>query len=148
MLQADSKPCDRVGSARHPASADTPDEQGRGCGVGQAEVSAEGTIDLAHLARMTCGEKSLEAQVLRLFDRQAGMLLARMQQSSPKAEVPSPTPLQARRGIGAWEVAAAAEGLEFAERGCDATGFAEAHCRLAGSIRQAPAAIMALLAVS
>ncbi len=60
----------------------------------------KGQSDLAHLARMTCGEKSLEAQVLRLFDRQAGMLLAPMQQRRS-----SPRPLQARRaalGPGKW----------------------------------------------
>jgi hypothetical protein len=91
---------------------------------------------------MNCGEKSLEAQVLRLFDRQAGMLLAPMQQFFAQTLAGS------ARGIGAWEVAAAAEGLELAARGCEATGFAEAHCRLAGTIRQAQAAIRALLAIS
>jgi len=148
MLQAGSKPSDRVRSARHPASADTPSGQGRDCGVGRAEVAAEGTIDLAHLARMTCGDKSLEAEVLRLFDRQAGMLLARMQQSSPKAVGAFAHTLSgSARGIGAWEVAAAAEGLEVAARGCDPTGFAEAHRRLAGTIEQVQAAIRALVAI-
>jgi HPt (histidine-containing phosphotransfer) domain-containing protein len=77
------------------------------------------------------------------------MLLARMQQSSPKAVGAfAHTLAGSARGIGAWEVAAAAEGLELAARGCDATGFAEPHRRLAGTIRQAQAAIRALLAIS
>ena len=35
-------------------------------------------IDLVHLARMTLGERSLEREVLQLFDRQSTLLLARM----------------------------------------------------------------------
>src|SRR5579871_3652265 len=37
-------------------------------------------IDLAHLARMTLGERSLETQVLQLFDRQAELLFERMRE--------------------------------------------------------------------
>jgi hypothetical protein len=58
---------------------------GRESFVGQVEMSAAGTIDLPHLSRMTFGEKSLQAEVLALFDRQADMLLARMMPVSPKA---------------------------------------------------------------
>jgi hypothetical protein len=91
---------------------------------------------------MSCGEKGPEAQVLRLFDRQAGMLLSPMQQFFAQTLAGS------ARGIGAWEVAAAAVGLELAARACDATRFAEADRRLAGAIRQVQAAIRALLAIS
>jgi hypothetical protein len=136
MLQADSKPCDRLGSARHPVSADAPDAQGRGCAVGQAEVSAEGTIDLAHLARMTCGEKSLEAQVLRLFDRQAGMLFAPMQRFFAQTLAGS------ARGIGAWEVAAAVARGVRCDRVCRSASPA------CGHHQQAQAATRALLAIS
>jgi len=45
------------------------------------------TIDLEHLARMTLGERSLEAEVLTLFDRQAAILLARMRDSTPAAVI-------------------------------------------------------------
>ena len=141
MLQGGSKASKRL----RPAGADAPGEAGYG--VGQTGVPPEEIIDLAHLARMTCGEKSLEAEVLRLFDRQAGMLLARMQQSSPKAAGTfAHTLAGSARGIGAWEVAAAAEGLELAARDCDPTGFARAHRRLAGTIGLAQAAIRSLLA--
>ena len=37
-------------------------------------------IDLEHLARMTLGERGLEVEVLALFDRQAAVLLARMEE--------------------------------------------------------------------
>ena len=47
-------------------------------------AAAAGIIDVAHLMRMTFEEKALAAEVLGLFDRQAEMLLARMQQASPR----------------------------------------------------------------
>src|SRR6266516_2106628 len=45
-------------------------------------VSGERPIDLVHLARMTLGDRALEGEVLQLFDRQAGMLVVRMQQGA------------------------------------------------------------------
>jgi len=41
-------------------------------------------VDLAHLARMTLGEKGLEREVLELFELQADMLLARMAADEPR----------------------------------------------------------------
>src|SRR5437588_4718950 len=46
-------------------------------------ASVERPIDLVHLARMTLGDRGLEREVLQLFDRQATMLVARMQASAP-----------------------------------------------------------------
>lgn len=70
-------------------------------------------IDLEHLSRMTLGEKSLEREVLQLFDRQATMLLARMKNSEPPATGALAHTLKgSARGIGAWSVAKAAEMLE------------------------------------
>ena len=40
-------------------------------------------IDLQHLSRMTLGERSLEREVLALFDRQADMLLPRVRCGKP-----------------------------------------------------------------
>ena len=40
-------------------------------------------IDVEHLARMTLGERSLEREVLALFDRQADMLLPRIRRGAP-----------------------------------------------------------------
>ena len=72
-------------------------------------------IDLDHLARMTLGDRSLECEVLALFDRQAGMLLGRMRDATPAAIAATAHTLKgSARGIGAWRVAQAAEALEQA----------------------------------
>ena len=42
-------------------------------------------IDRGHLARMTFGDRSLEREVLQLFDRQADLLLARMRDREPSS---------------------------------------------------------------
>jgi HPt (histidine-containing phosphotransfer) domain-containing protein len=78
-------------------------------------ASVERPIDLVHLSRMTFGDRSLEREVLSLFDRQAGILVTRMETASPGA-VPTlaHTLTGSARGIGAWRVARAAEALELA----------------------------------
>jgi HPt (histidine-containing phosphotransfer) domain-containing protein len=76
----------------------------------------EQPIDLDHLSRMTLGERSLEREVLELFDRQAGMLLARMSGLNPSSAAASAHTLKgSARGIGAWRVAEAAEAVECAK---------------------------------
>ncbi len=49
-------------------------------------------IDTEHLARMTLGERSLEREVLALFDRQADILLPRIRHGAPAWQRPRPTP--------------------------------------------------------
>jgi len=72
-------------------------------------------IDVTHLARMTLGDSSLEREVLQLYDRQAEMLLARMQQAAPAAAAAYAHTLKgSSSGIGAWKVARAAEAVERA----------------------------------
>ena len=102
-------------------------------------------IDLVHLRRMTLGEKSLEAEVLALFDRQADMLLARMEQAAPAAAAAFAHTIKgSARGIGAWRVAEAAEAVERAAAGsADVTG---AIGGLAAAIDEARNAIVDLLA--
>jgi Hpt domain-containing protein len=149
MFQPDAKPADRrlLGSAGNSVAAETPAAATRESCVGRTEVSAAGVIDRPHLTRMTFGEKSLEAEVLALFDRQAGMLLECMKQASPKAAAAFAHTLSgSARGIGAWKVAAAAEGLEFAAKDCDPVGVASALRQLAGAIGEARAAIREVLA--
>ena len=74
---------------------------------------AEQPIDLDHLSRMTLGDRSLEREVLALFDRQADMLLARMREGSSAVVAASAHTLKgSARGIGAWCVARAAEAVE------------------------------------
>jgi len=78
-------------------------------------VPDERPIDLVHLARMTLGERSLEREVLALFDRQATLLIARMRAAQPAAVVTLAHTLKgSARGIGAWRVARAAEAVEVA----------------------------------
>ena len=42
-------------------------------------------IDLVHLARTTLGDRSLEREVLQLFDRQSTLLIARMRYAASRA---------------------------------------------------------------
>ncbi len=72
-------------------------------------------IDLDHLARMTLGDRSLEREVLALFDRQATMLMARMQGALPAVVAACAHTIKgSARGIGAFGVADAAEAVELA----------------------------------
>lgn len=72
-------------------------------------------LDLAHLARMTVGDRSLEREVLALFDLQADTLLARMASQEPRVVAAlAHTLAGSASGIGAWKVAAAAAAVERA----------------------------------
>jgi len=79
-------------------------------------ASLERPIDLVHLARMTLGERSLEREVLQLFDRQAAILMGRMQ-TAPADSVGAlaHTLKGSARAIGAVRVARAAEAVEFVD---------------------------------
>jgi HPt (histidine-containing phosphotransfer) domain-containing protein len=104
----------------------------------------EPAIDRAHLARMTFGEARLEREVLDLFDRQAGMLLARMTGAAPAAVAAlAHTLIGSARGVGAWKVAEAAEAVERAAG--SRSGLATALRRLSPAVAQAHAAIGELL---
>lgn len=81
-------------------------------------ASAVNAIDLQHLSRMTLGERSLEREVLALFDRQAEMLLPRIRCGQPAVATASAHTLKGSAvGIGAWRVARAAEAVEQAKNG-------------------------------
>ena len=67
-------------------------------------------IDLVHLARTTMGDRSLEREVLQLFDRQSTLLIARMRSAATgNVATLAHTLKGSARGIGAWRVARAAE---------------------------------------
>lgn len=102
-------------------------------------------IDLVHLARTTLGDRSLEREVLQLFDRQSTLLIARMRSAAPAAIATLAHTLKgSARGIGAWRVARAAEALELAgSAGSDAVG--EALDQLAAASDEARAVIAELL---
>jgi HPt (histidine-containing phosphotransfer) domain-containing protein len=101
-------------------------------------------IDRGHLAHMTFGDRSLEHEVLRLFERQAALLIARMRNAEPAAVASLAHTLKgSAAGIGAWDVARAAEAVELASGAdvdCDG-----AITRLAGAVDAAHAAIVELL---
>jgi HPt (histidine-containing phosphotransfer) domain-containing protein len=106
----------------------------------------EQAIDLAHLSRMTLGERSLEQEVLQLFDRQAEMLLGRMRQANlPAVSAFAHTLKGSSRGIGAWRVANAAEAVELAAGAGEAAALAIALDRLTGTIGEARMVIAELL---
>jgi len=107
-------------------------------------ASIERPIDLVHLARMTLGDRSLEREVLQLFDRQAVMLVARMRAAEPCAVAAVAHTLKgSARGVGAWRVAGAAEAVELAASTGEALGAAVE--RLAAAANEARAVIADLL---
>ena len=70
---------------------------------------AVAVLDRDHLARMTFGDRSLEREVLHLFDRQSELLLERMRASEPAAIATLAHTLKGSAvGIGATRVAGAA----------------------------------------
>ncbi len=104
---------------------------------------AAAAIDRAHLAQMTFGDPSLERELLELFDRQAGLLITRMRQSDPAAVAALAHTLKgSARGIGAGEVARAAEAAELSAA---SGGCASAIDRLAAAIEDARALIAEML---
>src|SRR5262245_1179559 len=101
-------------------------------------------IDLVHLARMTLGDRSLEREVLQLFDRQAVMLVARMHAAEPSSVAAVAHTLKgSARGVGAWRVAGAAEALELAASSGEPLGAAIE--RLTAAANEARAVIAELL---
>ena len=104
----------------------------------------EQAIDLDHLSRMTQGERSLEREVLQLFDRQATMLTVRMREAAPPVIAASAHTLKgSARGIGAWRVARAAEAVELAAS--NKAKLETAVRTLGASVNEAKAAIADLL---
>jgi HPt (histidine-containing phosphotransfer) domain-containing protein len=101
--------------------------------------AADGTIDRAHLARMTFGDQSLQRELLELFDRQAAILVARMREADPaSAGALAHTLKGSALGIGAAGVAQAAEAVERAassgERDAALARLAEAVALARGTI--------------
>jgi len=109
--------------------------------VGHAPPLAP-ALDLAHLSRMTLGESALEREVLTLFDRQAGMLLARMASEEPRMVAAlAHTLAGSASGIGAWRVAAAAAAIERAACEPDAVALTRRMNDLAAAVAEVHAAI-------
>jgi HPt (histidine-containing phosphotransfer) domain-containing protein len=99
-------------------------------------------IDLAHLARMTLGERGLEAEVLSLFERQAAVLLAHMGDGAPATVAAFAHTLKgSARGIGAWRIAEAADAVEKKAARSNAREVASAVARLAAAVDEAKVVI-------
>jgi HPt (histidine-containing phosphotransfer) domain-containing protein len=84
-------------------------------------------LDLAHLARQTFGDRSLEREVLALFEQQCVRLLPIIAgEGEPVERADAAHTLKgAARAVGAWRLASLAETLETAldeERGDDTLG--------------------------
>jgi HPt (histidine-containing phosphotransfer) domain-containing protein len=108
--------------------------------------SGERPIDLVHLARMTLGERGLEREVLQLFDRQAGMLVVRMEQAERAGVCAAAHTLKgSARGIGAWQVAHAAEAVELAAANAAGRDLEAAIARLRAAAAETRALIAELL---
>jgi len=99
-------------------------------------------LDLAHLSRMTLGESALEREVLALFDRQAGMLLARMASEAPRMVAAlAHTLAGSASGIGAWKVADAAAAVERAAAEPGAIALTDVMEQLVAAVAEVHAAI-------
>lgn len=105
----------------------------------------EAAIDRGHLARMTFGDRSLEREVLALFDRQAEVLIARMRGVEPAAIATLAHTLKgSAAGIGASRVAQTAGAAEIAAE-LSAGECSQAIDRLAVAVDEARALIAELL---
>jgi HPt (histidine-containing phosphotransfer) domain-containing protein len=108
-------------------------------------ASEQPAIDVAHLSRMTLGDRKLEIQVLELFDRQADLLVARMREVEPSGVASlAHTLAGSARGIGAWRVAEAAKALESAV----AANRKPALAQLTAAVDEARLAICGLLRIA
>jgi HPt (histidine-containing phosphotransfer) domain-containing protein len=100
-------------------------------------------IDRSQLARMTFGDRSLEREVLQLFNRQAELLLARMRDGEASAvSTLAHTLKSSAASIGAANVAQAAA---IVEQSIGAGERNMAVCSLAAAIDLARAEIAELL---
>ena len=109
------------------------------------DITQSAVLDRNHLAHITLGDEALEREVLGLFHRQAAMLLGRMANQSPRViAAMAHTLTGSARGVGAWQVAAAAEAVERAAAYPDPSGIEGAVGRLSAAVTQVQAAIAGL----
>jgi|SRR6478672_110793 HPt (histidine-containing phosphotransfer) domain-containing protein len=109
--------------------------------LGESESHEAGPLDREHLARQTLGDVDLQREILALFRRQSGVILARLMaaRGSDERRMAAHTLKGSARAIGAWRVAAAAEAVEAATLGPDLAP-------LAGALGEANARIETILA--
>lgn len=111
----------------------------------QHEALDAAVLDRNHLARMTFGDRSLEREVLQLFDRQSELLLERMRTSAPAAIATLAHTLKGSAvGIGAKRVASAAAEVETTAQAKPGE-MSHAIDELAQAVEEARAEISALI---
>ena len=111
----------------------------------QPEALKVAVLDRNHLARITFGDRSLEREVLQLFDRQSELLLERMRASEPAAIATLAHTLKGSAvGIGATRVASAAAEVEATAQAKSGES-SRATEELAQAVEEARAAISALI---
>ena len=103
----------------------------------------DGTIDIAHLRRMTLDDESIEREVLVMFAAQAAGLIKAMAASPSDAAAKAHTLRGSAQAIGAFHVAGAAERMESAI-GCGGN-TSEALAALNEAVTQARNAIDEIL---
>jgi hypothetical protein len=109
-------------------------------------VPGDRPIDLVHLSRMTLGDRTLERDVLSLFERQIGFLMERIETATaPVAAASAHTLKGSALGIGAFALATAASQVEQAAMIGDAVGRTEGVASLRVAIRDTRAEIAGLL---
>jgi HPt (histidine-containing phosphotransfer) domain-containing protein len=107
-------------------------------------LEAAAAIDRGHLAGMTFGDRSLERELLQLFDRQAALLIGRMRSSDAAAVGALAHTLKGSAvAVGALGVGRAAEAVEQAATACEREMAID---RLAQAVNAARADIAAMLA--
>lgn len=119
-----------------PVERITPEE------IGVPVADAVRPVDLTHLARQTFGQRELEQEVLRLFLSHSTIHLARLRAAGDSAGRRAAAHFikGSARGIGAWQVATAAD---IVERAPDPEG--EAIETLSAAIAETNAFIATLL---
>jgi HPt (histidine-containing phosphotransfer) domain-containing protein len=106
-------------------------------------VPDQTAIDMAHLRRMTLGERDLEREVLLLFAEQSRDLAERLAAAPADSLALAHTLKGSGRAIGAFGVADAAQSLESALRA--QAGIADALRELAATVNEARSAIDIIL---
>lgn len=115
------------------------------CERAQHEAMDAAVLDRNHLARMTFGDRSLEREVLQLFDRQSELLLERMRMSEPAAIATLAHTLKGSAvGIGAKRVARTAAEVEATAQ-AKPGDMSSAIDELAQAVEEARAEISALI---
>lgn len=118
----------------------------------ESEAALDRPIDLVHLSRQSLGDRDLETELLSLFDRQAGQIMARLSHCNGNGDRRwlhdlSHTLKGSARAVGAGRVARAAQAYEEALFGSAGADELASHvARLAATVAEAQGAIRDLLA--